>query len=120
MNDNERPGGRPSRRMAQPDASSPPAQRLSRPSLLLHGGRPPASSGAPVVTPLSQSVNYVLPYDGSGGVRYGRYGNTPNAALVQRRLALLEGAEDALILSSGMAATTCTMLALLRPGDHVV
>ncbi|HYW31463.1 MAG TPA: PLP-dependent aspartate aminotransferase family protein [Gemmatimonas sp.] len=124
MNDNETPGpgpgSRPSRRSAKHEGPPLPAQHLRRASLLLHGGRPPASAGDAVVAPLSQSVNYVLPHAGGGSVRYGRYGNTPNAALVQRRLALLEGADDALILSSGMAATTCTMLALLRPGDHLV
>ena len=51
---------------------------------------------------------------------YPRYGNNPNAESVQRRLALLEGAEAALVLGSGMGATACAMLALLRPGDHLV
>lgn len=116
------PGSLPrgSRRHSRDEEPPSPARPLSRPSLLLHGGRPAAAPGDAVVPALSQSVNYVLPNGGAGAVRYGRYGNTPNATLVQRRLALLEGAEDALILSSGMAATTCTMLALLRPGDHVV
>ncbi|MBY0490551.1 MAG: PLP-dependent aspartate aminotransferase family protein [Gemmatimonadaceae bacterium] len=39
---------------------------------------------------------------------------------LSRRLAALEGAESALVLASGMAATACTMLALLRSGDHLV
>ncbi len=39
---------------------------------------------------------------------------------VEQRLAALEQAEAAIVLSSGMAALTCTMLALLRAGDHVV
>jgi cystathionine beta-lyase/cystathionine gamma-synthase len=39
---------------------------------------------------------------------------------VQSRLAMLEGAEAGLVLSSGMGATVCTMLALLRPGDHLL
>jgi cystathionine beta-lyase/cystathionine gamma-synthase len=39
---------------------------------------------------------------------------------VQKRLALLEGAEAALVLASGMGATACSMLALLRSGDHLV
>ncbi len=54
------------------------------------------------------------------GLRYGRYGNTPNVELLQRRLALLEGSEAALVLASGMGATACAMLALLRPGDHLI
>ena len=44
----------------------------------------------------------------------------PNAELVQERLALLEGAEAGLVLSSGQGATACALLALLRPGDHLL
>jgi cystathionine beta-lyase/cystathionine gamma-synthase len=40
--------------------------------------------------------------------------------LVQRRLAQLEGAEASLVLGSGMGATACALLALLRPGDHLL
>jgi len=65
-------------------------------------------------------VNYVQETGTSEGLRYTRYGNTPNAELVQRRLAELEGSEAALVLSSGMGATSCAMLALLRTGDHLV
>jgi cystathionine beta-lyase/cystathionine gamma-synthase len=93
---------------------------VNRATLLLHGGRAPASAGEPVVTPLTQSVNFVTPVGVSGDIRYGRYGNTPMADALHRRLALLEGTESALVLASGMAATTCTMLALLRAGDHLV
>ena len=39
---------------------------------------------------------------------------------VDERLARLEGAEAALILGTGMAAIACTMLSLLRSGDHLV
>jgi cystathionine beta-lyase/cystathionine gamma-synthase len=39
---------------------------------------------------------------------------------LSRRLAELEGAESALVLASGMAAIACTLLALLRPGDHLL
>lgn len=101
----------------QPGADAP---RLAPASVVLHGGRAAASEGAPVVQPLSQSVNYVMPFGDSGEIRYPRHGNTPNASILQRRLAMLEGSEAALVLASGMAATTCTMLALLRSGDHVV
>ncbi|HEX7120910.1 MAG TPA: aminotransferase class I/II-fold pyridoxal phosphate-dependent enzyme [Gemmatimonadaceae bacterium] len=84
----------------------------------MHAGDARAA-GAPVVAPLVQSVNFVE--DGSAGdVRYPRYGNLPNAEHVQRRLAALEGAEAALVLSSGMGAIVCALLALLRPGDHLL
>jgi len=73
-----------------------------------------------VAPPLVQSVNFVQETGTSEGLLYTRYGNTPNAVTVQKRLAMLEGAESALVLSSGMGATACAMLALLRPGDHLV
>lgn len=101
----------------------PPIPRTAGLSTIaLHGGADDhaASAGAPVAQPLFQSVNYVQEIGTEAGLRYGRYGNTPNVELVQRRLALLEGAEDALVLSSGMGATACGLLALLRPGDHVI
>jgi cystathionine beta-lyase/cystathionine gamma-synthase len=73
-----------------------------------------------VVTPIAQSASYVQEVGTTAGLRYPRYGNAPNAELVQRRLAALESAEAGLVLSSGMAATACALLALLRPGDHLV
>jgi cystathionine beta-lyase/cystathionine gamma-synthase len=89
-------------------------------TLALHGGAPPSVPGGPIVAPIVQSVNFVQEPGTDAGLRYGRYANTPNLELVQRRLALLEGSEDALVLSSGMGATACAMLALLRPGDHLL
>jgi len=73
-----------------------------------------------ISAPLVQSVNFAQETGTSEGLLYTRYGNTPNAERVQRRLALLEGSEEALVLSSGMGATACAMLALLRSGDHLV
>lgn len=68
-----------------------------------------------MVTPITQSVNFALPLGTSK-----RGGTTPNADLVEERLALLEGAESAVVIASGIGATACAMLALLRPGDHLV
>jgi len=50
---------------------------------------------------------------------YGRYGN-PTVREVERRLAALEGTDDAVLFSSGMAAITTSILALTKAGDHVV
>ena len=57
--------------------------------------------------------------DPGGRVEYGRYGN-PTVDAVEKRLAALENAEDALLFSSGMAAVTTVLLALLSTGDHIV
>jgi cystathionine beta-lyase/cystathionine gamma-synthase len=89
-------------------------------TLLLRAGRAAGAVGDPVVLPLTQSVNYAQAVGTDAGLVYPRYGNAPNADVVQRRLAAIEGAEAGLVLSSGMGATACAMLALLRPGDHLL
>src|SRR5579884_890188 len=50
---------------------------------------------------------------------YGRYGN-PTVRGVERRLAALEGTEDAALFASGMAAVTTSVLAMVKAGQHVV
>jgi cystathionine beta-lyase/cystathionine gamma-synthase len=87
---------------------------------VLHGGSPAAADGDPIVAPLVQSVSFTQEIGTVEGLRYPRYGNTPNAERLQRRLAALDGAEAALVLASGMGATVCALLALLRPGDHLL
>lgn len=89
-------------------------------TLTIHGGEDAHHAGDPIAPPLVQSVNFVQEIGTEAGLMYTRYGNTPNLERVQKRLALLEGAESALILGSGMGATACAMLALLRPGDHLL
>jgi len=92
----------------------------SLPTLAVHAGEPPHDADAPVVTPLQQSVSYVHDVGTSEGVRYPGFGNAPNAEVVQKKLAALERAEAAVVLSSGMGATACALMALLRPGDHLL
>ena len=95
---------------------------LGQSTVAVHGGADHRGPGSPISQPLVQSVNYVQEFGPAGGegIQYTRYGNTPNELLIQRRIAMLEGAEEALVLSSGMGATTCAILALLRPGDHMI
>ena len=56
---------------------------------------------------------------GKGRVEYGRYGN-PTVTAVEQRLAGLEGADDATLFSSGMAAVTTVLIAMLPTGAHIV
>ena len=50
---------------------------------------------------------------------YGRYGN-PTVQAVEQRLAALDNGEDAILVSSGMAAITTALLILLSAGDHLI
>jgi cystathionine beta-lyase/cystathionine gamma-synthase len=93
---------------------------MKRATIAIHGGVQHGQIGRPLVTPITQSVNFVQEQGTSEQVTYPRYGNTPNVQLVEHRLAMLEGAEAAVLLASGMGATACAMLALLRPGDHLL
>jgi len=89
-------------------------------TIAVRGGVEHRGAGSPVAQSLVQSVNFVQEFGTGEGLLYTRYGNTPNEEVVQKRIAMLEGAEAALVLSSGMGATACALLALLRPGDHLV
>jgi len=51
---------------------------------------------------------------------YPRYFNTPNQEAVVNKLCALEQAEDGILLSSGMAAISSSILAFASTGDHVV
>ncbi len=51
---------------------------------------------------------------------YPRYFNTPNERVVVEKLCALEGAQDGLLFSSGMAAISTVLLAFLCSGDHAV
>ena len=97
----------------------PPADRRHGFSTIaIHGANEGKDADTPVVSPIFQTVNFVQEIGTGDGLRYPRYGNNPTAELLQKRLALLEGAEASIVLGSGMGATACAMLAILRPGDH--
>ncbi|HEX2210648.1 MAG TPA: PLP-dependent aspartate aminotransferase family protein [Longimicrobium sp.] len=86
----------------------------------IHAGHPEPAVGAPVVTPIYPTTTFYSDPSGQGEVLYTRYGNGPNHLLVEKRIAALEGAEDALVVSSGMAAMAMALLSVLQAGDHVL
>jgi methionine-gamma-lyase len=59
------------------------------------------------------------PQDRGAGLVYSRF-NHPNLEIVEDRLALLDGAEAAIVTSSGMAAIGTVFLTFLRPGEQIV
>lgn len=91
-----------------------------RSTVAVHGPFERRHANEPVVRPVFQSTTYVAEIGATKDVLYERYGNTPNQLALAKKYALLEGAEAAIFLSSGMAATAMAHLAILRPGDHLV
>ncbi|HWZ16261.1 MAG TPA: aminotransferase class I/II-fold pyridoxal phosphate-dependent enzyme [Mucilaginibacter sp.] len=47
-------------------------------------------------------------------------GHNPTLNILRQKLAALDGAEDALVFSSGIAAISVPILALVKQGDHIV
>ncbi|HTX23434.1 MAG TPA: aminotransferase class I/II-fold pyridoxal phosphate-dependent enzyme [Steroidobacteraceae bacterium] len=88
---------------------------------LIHAGEPRPRIAGSVVTPIFQSA--MFEYTGETSyhdLKYIRLNNTPNQDVLRRKLAALEGAEDALVAASGMAVISGTLLGLLEAGDHVL
>jgi cystathionine beta-lyase/cystathionine gamma-synthase len=93
----------------------------------IHAGRKHNPTRA-VTTPIFQTAVFELKENREGAEFaasieppnfYTRWGN-PNASEVEACLAALEGAERALVVSSGMAAFALVFEAFLKPGDHLV
>jgi cystathionine gamma-synthase len=97
----------------------------------VHGGRRGPHAHHAVAPPIVQTATFAFASSEdlrrfmSGGdtdpdrTEYGRNTN-PTVRVVEQRVAALDGAEDALLFASGMAAITTTVLALVKAGDHVV
>jgi cystathionine beta-lyase/cystathionine gamma-synthase len=47
-------------------------------------------------------------------------GQNPTLDILRKKLAALDGAEDALVFSSGIAAISVPLLSLLKTGDHII
>lgn len=96
-------------------------------TLAVHAGKRGDPSGA-LVDPIFQTAPFSFSgtdalADASVGrppdAFYTREGN-PTVASAEKKLAALEGAEDAVLFGSGMGAISTAFLAHLEPGDHVV
>ncbi|HBK84450.1 MAG TPA: methionine gamma-lyase, partial [Firmicutes bacterium] len=93
----------------------------------IHGGHAENAAGA-LVTPIYQASTFVFESAEQGGRRfaleeggyiYTRLGN-PNSTQFEEKLALLEGAEAAMSMGSGMGAITSAFWTALKAGDHVI
>lgn len=95
------------------------SRELSPDTRAVHAGEEPRVDGS-VVQPIFQSAMYEYSGVEEEGPRYIRYGNTPNQATAEKKLADLEGAEEAMVTASGMAAITTALLSVLSPEDQLL
>jgi cystathionine beta-lyase len=91
---------------------------MQKETACVHAGSYHDAATGGVNTPIFTSSSFE--YLDRDEVLYPRLFNTPNQSAVVQKLCALEGAEDGLLFSSGMAAVSTTILALVSPGEHVV
>jgi cystathionine beta-lyase/cystathionine gamma-synthase len=103
-------------------------RRSSDATRCVHSGEDRHGKPGPLTTPITQTSVFVLP--GLDELRryaagdrdfylYSRYGN-PTVKAAEEKIAALEGAEAAVLTSSGMSAELIAALAACRAGDEIV
>ncbi|HVP55754.1 MAG TPA: aminotransferase class I/II-fold pyridoxal phosphate-dependent enzyme [Candidatus Eisenbacteria bacterium] len=94
----------------------------------VHAGEDRHGESAALATPITQTSVFVVPglaelrryAEGNRNIYlYARYG-TPTVKAAEDKIAALEGAEDAVITSSGMSAILVAALACCQAGDEIV
>jgi len=104
-------------------------RKLGPQTQAIHGGEPNRRGvNGPIVTEIIRSSTFTfsstkemkLWAEGKNKAYiYTRYGN-PTLTVAQKKIAALEGAEAAIVTSSGMAAISSSLLAALKAGDEVI
>lgn len=97
-------------------------------TIAIHAGEGPDPTTGAQNTPIYQTATFALP-DASEQVKqpsgqpqgyfYTREGN-PTTAVIEAKIAALEGAESAVASASGMGVISAALLTTLNPGDHLV
>jgi len=101
---------------------------MKRDTIAIHGGYEVDPTTKAVAVPIYQTVSYA--FDSADhaaalfnleaeGYRYTRIGN-PTTAVLERRVAALEGGLDALCVSSGQAAVNYAVLNVTQLGSNIV
>jgi O-acetylhomoserine (thiol)-lyase len=97
-------------------------------TLVLHGGHTPDGDTKSRAVPIYQTTSYVFDSAEHGarlfsleepGNIYTRIGN-PTVAVLENRVAQLEGGVAGLATASGQSAIALTILTLAKTGDHIV
>ena len=104
------------------------SSRSHEETLIVHGIRTCHTSCMDLVPPIHMTSTFKFRDQAHGagiftgaeeGYLYSRISN-PTVMQLQEKMALLEGTEDAIATSSGMAAAASVLMSLARPGDNVV
>jgi methionine-gamma-lyase len=94
----------------------------------IHHGYAPANHSHALTPPVHMTSTFVFPDTATGsalfageaeGHIYSRISN-PTVALLESRIANLEGAEAGLATASGMGAISATLWTLMKPGDEII
>lgn len=122
--------------MAKSSKDTTIGNRQLKPSTLMMGyGYDPALSEGSLKPPIFLTSTFAFPSaaegkrffegitgkrpGGSDGLVYSRF-NGPNQQILEERLSLWDGAEEALVFSSGMSAIATLLLAFCNQGDVIV
>ena len=119
----------------RPETEAIGGRKLKPATLMMGHGYDPMLSEGSLKPPVFLTSTFVFPNAAAGkrqfegvtgkrpggaeGLVYSRF-NGPNQEILEDRLAIWEGAEDALAFSSGMSAIATLFLAMVKPGDTIV
>ncbi len=123
------------RRRPKPDIVAIGNRRLKPSTLMMGHGFDPVLSEGSLKPPIFLTSTFVFESAAAGkrhfegvtgkrpgwseGLVYSRF-NGPNQEILEDRLAIWEGAEDALSFSSGMSAIATLLMTFCQPGDMIV
>jgi len=108
----------------RPDKHAPTS--LGFKTQMVHAGNEIDAGSGALRTPIIMANSYALPEDPSTlswsqtDVPLYTRNSGANQLGLQKKLAVLEGGEDAVVLASGVAALHAIFFTLLKTGDHVV
>lgn len=114
-------------------SKSPAAPAWGPATLAIHGHGKHRKAHHAVSTPIVHTSNYsfdstsevfeFMKAKGQGRIirehEYGRYGN-PTQQETERKLAAIEGAERAILFSTGMSAVILTLMAYMKKDGHII
>ncbi|MEN2710388.1 cystathionine gamma-synthase family protein [Sphingomonas sp. NPDC092331] len=123
------------RRRPKADVDTVGGRKLKPATLMMGHGFDPMLSEGSLKPPIFLTSTFVFPNAAAGkrhfegvtgkrpggaeGLVYSRF-NGPNQEILEDRLGVWEGAEDALAFSSGMSAIATLFLSMVKPGDTIV